>query len=223
MEHIVVVGSLNMDFVVPSSSCPRRERPSGPQLPDVPGRKGRKSGSARRQTGCEHVTTRMIGRVGYDSFRRSIESEPVRGRRGCQRGTRDESAAHGSGADLGGSGRPEFHRGGVRRQCALGAADVEAMRPVFRGARFALFQLESPLDFVEAALKLAREEGTRTCSIRPAARELSPAFLAAVDILTPNETEASILLGRSGSRVSIEGCPGRWPKLYVSGGRNAWC
>ena len=45
---------------------------------------------------------------------------------------------------------------------ALAAADVEAMRKVFRGACLALFQLETPLDTVAAALALAREEGLRT-------------------------------------------------------------
>jgi ribokinase len=49
---------------------------------------------------------------------------------------------------------------------ALAAADVEAMRKVFRGASLALFQLETPLDTVAAALALAREEGCAPCWIR---------------------------------------------------------
>ncbi len=82
------------------------------------------------------------------------------------------------------------------------ASEAEAMRPVFRGARFVLFQLESPLDTVAAALKLARAEGARTILDPAPAAPLSAELLANVDILTPNETEASILLGQPPARVT---------------------
>jgi ribokinase len=84
----------------------------------------------------------------------------------------------------------------------LHAADVEAMRKVFRGASLALFQLETPLDTVTAALKLAREEGLATILDPAPARPLSRELLSLVDILTPNESEAFMLLGRPPARVS---------------------
>jgi ribokinase len=86
----------------------------------------------------------------------------------------------------------------------LAAADVESMRKVFRGAQFALFQLETPLDTVAAAMALAREEGLRTILDPAPARKLPPHLLAQVDILTPNEGEAQMLLGRPPARVSLE-------------------
>ena len=90
---------------------------------------------------------------------------------------------------------------------ALAAADVEAMRKVFRGACLALFQLETPLDTVAAALALAREEGLRTMLDPAPAQPLSAALLARVDILTPNENEALMLLGRPPARVSRDEAP----------------
>ena len=78
------------------------------------------------------------------------------------------------------------------------------MRSVFRGARFVLFQLESPIPTVAAALKLAREEGVKTMLDPAPAIPLAPELLANVDILTPNEAEASILLGLPPARVSKE-------------------
>ena len=72
----------------------------------------------------------------------------------------------------------------------------------FRGARLALFQLETPLDTVAGALALARQEGLTTMLDPAPAQPLSPELLAQVDILTPNESEALGLLGRPPARVS---------------------
>jgi ribokinase len=87
------------------------------------------------------------------------------------------------------------------------ASDVEGTRSSFHGARFTLFQLETPLPAVEAALHLARSEGSRTILDPAPAQPLPPSFLTAVDILTPNESEASILLGRPASRVDVADAP----------------
>ena len=81
------------------------------------------------------------------------------------------------------------------------ASDVEGTRQFFRGARFALFQLETPLPAVEAALRLARSEGARTILDPAPAQPLPSELLSGVDILTPNESEASLLLGRPASRI----------------------
>ncbi|MCL5743421.1 MAG: PfkB family carbohydrate kinase, partial [Acidobacteria bacterium] len=82
-----------------------------------------------------------------------------------------------------------------------------AMRKVFRGARLALFQLETPLDTVSAALALAREEGLQTMLDPAPAQPLPPELLSRVEILTPNESEALMLLGRPPARVSLADAP----------------
>src|SRR5207248_6454942 len=88
------------------------------------------------------------------------------------------------------------------------AGDLESLRPAFHGARFALFQLESPLDAVRAALTLAQREGAETILDPAPAQPLSPALLADVDILTPNETEACMLLGLPPGRVTMDEAAG---------------
>ena len=85
--------------------------------------------------------------------------------------------------------------------------EVESMRPTFRGATFVLFQLETPLQTVAGALQAAREEGARTILDPAPAQRLPREMLEAVDILTPNETEASILLGRDASRITSAEAP----------------
>lgn len=78
---------------------------------------------------------------------------------------------------------------------ALTTARVEAQRAIIGGAEALLMQLESPVESVLAAAKIAHENHT-TVVLNPApARVLSDELLALVDIITPNETEAEKLTG----------------------------
>ena len=101
----------------------------------------------------------------------------------------------------------------------LAAVDVEAMRKSFHGASVALFQLENPLPTIAAALRLAREEGVITILDPAPAQDLPADLLANVDILTPNETEALKLLGRSGEGISLQEAPAIAAGLLARGPR----
>ncbi len=203
MTTIVVVGSLNMDFVVTVNSLPAPgETVLGRDFQMIPGGKGANQACAAAKLGASAVTVRMVGRVGYDVFadhlKASLSAAGV-----------DVSAVHATRAQATGVALISVDCSGQNSivvasgaNHALAAAETEAMRPVFRGAGFVLFQLESPLDTVAAALKLARAEGARTILDPAPARPLPTDVLANVDILTPNETEASILLGLPPARVS---------------------
>src|SRR5260370_29259189 len=81
------------------------------------------------------------------------------------------------------------------------------MRLRLRGGRCAFVQLESALDVVAAATKIARSEGVQRMLDPAPAQPLSQDSLTSVDILTPNEIEASILLGVPPGRVSKEEAP----------------
>ncbi|MFX2609941.1 ribokinase [Enterobacter mori] len=78
---------------------------------------------------------------------------------------------------------------------ALTTERVEAQRAIISGADALLMQLESPVESVLAAAKIAHENHT-TVVLNPApARVLSDELLTLVDIITPNETEAEKLTG----------------------------
>lgn len=80
---------------------------------------------------------------------------------------------------------------------ALTTERVEAQRERVANAEALLMQLESPVESVLAAAKIAHENHT-TVVLNPApARVLSDELLALVDIITPNETEAEKLTGIS--------------------------
>ncbi|EPL3848032.1 ribokinase [Klebsiella aerogenes] len=78
---------------------------------------------------------------------------------------------------------------------ALSVSQVEAEKERIASAQALLMQLESPLESVMAAAKIAHQHQT-TVVLNPApARELSDELLALVDVITPNETEAEKLTG----------------------------
>jgi len=205
---LVVVGSLNMDFVVSVDRLPAPgETVLGRDFQMIPGGKGANQACAAGKLGAGSCAVRMIGRVGYDVFadhlKASLAAAGV-----------DVRAVHATKSQPTGVALIWVDRQGQNSivvasgaNHALAAADVEAMRPVFRGASLALFQLETPLDTVTAALALARKEGLRTVLDPAPAQPLAAGLLAQVDILTPNESEALMLLGRPPARVSLDEAP----------------
>ena len=200
---VVVAGSLNMDFVVSVERLPAPgETVLGRDFQMIPGGKGANQACAAGKLASGKFPVRMIGRVGYDVFadhlKASLAAAGV-----------DVSSVHATKAQATGVALIWVERGGQNSIVVasganheLAAADVEAMRRVFRGASLALFQLETPLATVSAALRVAREEGLTTMLDPAPAQPLGRATLEQVDILTPNETEALILLGRPPARVS---------------------
>ena len=78
---------------------------------------------------------------------------------------------------------------------ALTTERVEAQRGIIAGAEALLMQLESPVESVLAAAKIAHENHTSVVLNPAPASVLSDELLALVDIITPNETEAEKLTG----------------------------
>lgn len=85
---------------------------------------------------------------------------------------------------------------------AAGALDrlrpehVETFGAQLAAADIAVVSLEIPLETALAALRIARAAGTRTLLNPAPAQALPEQAWADVDVLTPNRTEAAILLGR---------------------------
>ena len=77
----------------------------------------------------------------------------------------------------------------------LAAADVDAFRGRLAEADIAVVSLEIPIAAAVHALQVAHAAGTRTLLNPAPASALPEETWRAVDILTPNATEAAILLG----------------------------
>ncbi len=78
---------------------------------------------------------------------------------------------------------------------ALSPSHVEAAAPAIARARLVLAQLETPVETILAAFRLGRAAGALNVLNPAPARALPPEIFPLVDLLTPNETEARLLLG----------------------------
>lgn len=190
---IVVFGSLNVDFVVRTSCRPKvGETVTGLSFHVFPGGKGANQAVAAARAGARVA---MAGRVGDDVFKdillRSLKDAGVDVRLvevtpGTETGsafiTVDDAGQNSIIIIPGANGR-----------CSV--ADVECLRPVLEKAKVLMLQLEIPLEAVEAAAGLASAMGVKVLLDPAPARDLPGSLWASVDVITPNEHEASFLTG----------------------------
>lgn len=191
--QIVVVGSLNVDLVIQTPRFPQPgETITGRGFRQVYGGKGANQAAAAAKLGA---ATALVGCVGGDAFGTSyvenlaglgVDTSHVR---------RDGDAATGTAfilVDEGGENAIVLAAGANAR---LSPGDVERARDLIAAAAVLLVQLETPLETVARALRIAREEGTTTILNPAPAAPLGTEVLERVDVLVPNETEAGLLTG----------------------------
>jgi ribokinase len=190
--RIVVFGSLNIDIVQRVRRLPvAGETVQGADLAMFTGGKGANQSCAAARLGGRAA---IAGVVGSDSFGQAIlgdlqsagvDTSLVR-RAPCMSGTAtifvlpngDNSIVLSPGANS-------------AANQDLAQAATAAMVP----GDVLLCQLEVPLDAVVRAVTLAHARDAVTILDPAPARELPDSFLRCVDILTPNQSEASALLG----------------------------
>lgn len=192
-SRIVVVGSVNMDLVIPVDRLPRAgETIAGGDMAFFPGGKGANQACAAARLGG---AVSFIGQVGSDPFGAAlVASLRQAGVATDQAGTVDRASgcasiyvmpggensiviSPGANATL----TPEI---ALSRLEALGSVDL------------VLLQLEIPVETVDAVLTWARSRGATTILDPAPARPLPPRLLREVDFLTPNQSEAAVLLGK---------------------------
>ncbi|MBP6964775.1 MAG: ribokinase [Armatimonadetes bacterium] len=193
MPRIVVVGSSNTDMVVKTERLPAPgETVTGGTFARVPGGKGANQAVAAARLGAGVV---FVGKVGMDLN----GDEAVRGleREGIAAGfvARDPKAASGVAlifVDRSGENMIAVAPGA---NASLSPEDVERAAGEIAGADALVVQLEVPIEAVERAVRIAREAGVRVILNPAPARPVPAELLSEVDVLTPNESEARMLLG----------------------------
>jgi len=190
---LVVLGSINADHILNLESFPTPgETVTGSQYQVAFGGKGANQAVAAGRSGADIAFIACTGdddtgeRVRQQLSSDNIDVAPVSVITGESTGVA-LIFVNGEGENVIG-----IHAGA---NAALSVARVEAQRELIRQAYALLMQLESPVESVLAAARIAHENNT-IVALNPApARELSDELLALVDIITPNETEAEKLTG----------------------------
>ncbi len=192
--RVVIVGSANTDMVVRASRLPKPgETVLGGDFSQAPGGKGANQAVAAARLGA---LVTFIACVGADALGdqavQGYEAEGI----DTRYVVRDPDAPTGVALITVDEATGEnciVAAPGANGCLSVGL--IERAAEVIREADVVVCQLESPLDTVLTALRLARDAG-KTTILNPApARLVSDELLSLVSILTPNETEAAFLAG----------------------------
>ena len=202
MPKIVVIGSLNMDVVAVAPRIPvPGETIIGESYFTAPGGKGANQAYAAAKLGG---SVAMLVRLGSDDFGRQMRQNLAGA--GCDvSGLKSVDGSSGVALiNVAASGQNSIIvvPGANAR---FSAADVEADLAQLDDIALVLLQLETPLPTVLAAAREVRRRGGAVI-LDPAPAPSSPLpaeLLGLADILTPNETEASILAGLPPGRLDV--------------------
>jgi ribokinase len=190
MPRVLVIGSANVDFTVAVPRLPREgETVSGGGLTIAFGGKGANQAVAARRLGGE---VRLVACLGHDSFGDQIAEQLLAEGIPGEGLARVEVATGTALIMVDGEGRNQIavapganHR---LEPARVRIADIE-------WARVLLCQLETPLPTVRHALESARRLDRLTILNPAPSRPLPAEIFPLVDLLTPNELEASALTG----------------------------
>ena len=194
MNKLLVVGSLNMDFVVQLARAPEGgETVLGRSFVLVPGGKGANQAYTAGKLGGS-VT--MIGAVGQDIYGETLlENLRVAGvdTSGVERFADCATGSAFISVDDAGENRITVVPGAnARVDCALLQRHID----LFDQCDIVVMQMEIPLETIVCAAKLARERGkTVILDPAPAPDSLPDELYRTVDIIKPNEIELSQLSG----------------------------
>jgi ribokinase len=193
--EILVVGSANMDMVVSVDRFPLPgETVFGRDFAMHPGGKG-----ANQAVGAARLGARVsfIGKMGRDAFRdRLVAGMEAHGIDLCYL-REDPTEPTGTALiTVDGSAQNEIVVISGSNM-TLTPEDVEACEEAFEAASVVLMQLEIPVPVIARAARMARAHKAMVILNPAPACDLPDDLLGMVDILTPNETEATALTGMS--------------------------
>lgn len=189
---ILVIGSANMDLVVSTPHFPRPgETVFGSKFGMYPGGKGANQAVAAAKLGGKVY---FLGKMGNDFFREKLSASMQNDGVNLEHLLIDPESSTGMAlitVDSNGQNEIVVVSGSNMK---LSPADIESKSAIFAAAKIVLLQLEIPLDTVTRSARLAKQHGALVILNPAPACEVPPELLRMVDYLTPNETEAALLI-----------------------------
>lgn len=194
MKSVIVFGSINMDLVTKTPRLPvAGETLQGYEFFTAPGGKGANQAVAAARLG---ISTRIIGRLGNDDFGRQLLAGLQAAGVHTDGVLVDETASSGVAVitvDDAGENNIIIISGANGQ---VNQQDVERLWDLLSGCTTLLLQLEIPLPAVLAAAQAARQVGVKVIlDPAPARTDIPSELYPLIDIITPNEIEASQLVG----------------------------
>ena len=195
MKKIVVLGSTNTDMVITGRKIPvPGETVSGGKFMMNPGGKGANQAVAVARLSARKGLCTFIAKVGDDLF----------GRDAAARMKKDGIAAHliidrkepsGTALILVDAKGQNVISVALGSNGTLAPKDVAPFKKELEGAAALLMQLETPMETVVWAAKVAHDAGVPVILNPAPAAKLPRSLYRMIDWITPNETEAELLTG----------------------------
>jgi len=217
VSKIVVIGSLNMDLIAIAPRLPvAGETLIGSQYLSEPGGKGANQAYAAAKLGGDVA---MLGRIGTDDhgirIRTNLEAvgcnvTALRAIDGTSGVAMIFVAASGENSIVVIPGANERYL----------PTDLAADGHALTGTQYVLLQLETPIQTVIAAAREARRHQAKVIlDPAPAPLTLPPELLRSVDILTPNEAEATQLVNGAPTELTPDQARGVSKHLHSMGAK----
>lgn len=202
-RSIVVLGSINMDLVVRSTSLPAPgQTVTGHSLDAIPGGKGANQAVGARRAGAD---VSMIGCLGDDGFAMELSSNLVTENVDCSNVRAMTEISSGVAqviVDDSGNNQIVVIPGA---NALVSRRDVDQNIELIKRCDLLLMQLEVPIDTVLYAIEVAKIVGTRVLLDPAPALVDAPDELFDVDLICPNLGEAEMLAGlKIGSLEDIQ-------------------
>ena len=195
MKKIVVLGSTNTDMVVTGKKIPvPGETVSGGHFLMNPGGKGANQAVAVARLSAKKGACVFIAKVGDDLFGRDTAARLKRDGI-APRLVVDKKEPSGTALILVDARGQNVISVALGANGTLSPRDVAPFRKDIEGAAAIVMQLETPLETVAWAAKVAHDAGVAVILNPAPARKLPKSLYPLVDWITPNETEAELLTG----------------------------
>jgi ribokinase len=196
-RRIVVIGSVNMDLVCRAPRIPQPgETILGDNLHTVPGGKGANQAVAAARLASDDIEVHLIARVGDDDFGQRLLNGLSQHRVATEHVTITESSASGCAVILVDKAGENAIVVAPGANAKLTPADVDRAARLIHDAAVVVMQCEVPLETLRHAAAVCRQRGVPVfIDPAPVPPRGLPRELFAVDVLTPNRTEAEQLLG----------------------------
>ncbi|MGV8943573.1 ribokinase [Thermomonas sp.] len=199
--RVCVVGSFNVDHVWRVASLPQPGATLAGEYRSGPGGKGFNQAMAACRAGAEtSFVCALGGDLGAQLARALCSADGI-----DLRDTECDLPTGTAGIYVDAQGRNSIVVG-AGANALLDPGFVASTLASVSGTSVVLAQLESPLDAVQEALRIGREQGALTIlNPAPANASVAGVLLELADILTPNESEFAALLGRHvGERIESD-------------------
>jgi ribokinase len=191
-KPIIILGSINMDLVCRTPHMPAGgETILGSDFVTVPGGKGANQAVAAAKLGGD---VHMIGRVGDDDFGQRLLNGLKNHGVNTDFVTVTEGMASGVAMILVDKKGENSIIVAPGANAKVSPADVDAAETLIASACCVVMQLEIPLDTVKHAIAMCQRLGVPTILDPAPAPVKLPRALYGVDVLSPNQSEAEVLL-----------------------------